>query len=73
MPRLFGAACFLDAGLTHKIPNRYPSESRVLCSLLDSLSMAQSTLKQRDFSRRTQVTWLQRTLSETSHEMERIC
>jgi len=27
MPRLFGAACFLDVGLTRKAPNRYPSES----------------------------------------------
>jgi hypothetical protein len=27
MPRLFGAACFLNRNLTRKLPNRYPSES----------------------------------------------
>jgi len=35
--------------------------------------MAQSALKQRDFPTLAQVTWLRRTLDETSHEMERIC
>jgi len=27
MPRLFGAACFLDDGVTPEVPNRYRSES----------------------------------------------
>src|SRR5580700_1594482 len=33
MPRLFGAACFLDAGLTRKVPNRYPPNQDTLPSV----------------------------------------
>ena len=73
MPRLFGAACFLGAGLTRKIQTDTSPNHGYWCSLLDYLSMAQSALKQRDFPTLAQVTWLRRTLDETSHEMERIC
>ena len=73
MPRLFGAALLPKCRSNRKPLNTYRPNHRYWCSLLDSLSIAQSALKQRVFPTPAEVTWLRRTLDETSHEMKRIC
>lgn len=73
MPRLFGAACSLDAGLTRKLPNRYPSESRELVQPARLSQHGTVNAETKELPDTAQVTQLQRTLDETSHEMERIC